>query len=136
VRVGQVNTEPVTLQWTRPPCPQSSVVHAYTGGPRGKKDNEASHINDGSNPLSVFLLYFAEVIALLVAETNRYYHDNADLTKDPLLNLTLLKPKCLFLALTRPMSHCVRDRLLGNSGPVLHTFLRHYDETGPTSSHP
>ena len=61
-----------------PLFPQSSVAHTYTGGPRGKKDNEASHINDSSNPLSVFLLYFAEIITLLVVETNRYYHDYID----------------------------------------------------------
>jgi len=52
---------PVTLQWKRPSCTQSSVAHTYTGGPRGKKDNEASHINDGSSPFSVFHLYFAEI---------------------------------------------------------------------------
>jgi len=46
-------------------------------GPRGK-DNKVSHINDGSSPLSVFLLYFAEIITLLVVETNRYYHDYID----------------------------------------------------------
>jgi len=42
------------------------------------KDNEASHINDGSSPLSVFLPYFADIIALLVVETNRYCHDYID----------------------------------------------------------
>jgi len=30
---------------------------------------------------------------------------------DPALNLTLLKPKCLFLALTVQMGHGVRDKL-------------------------
>jgi hypothetical protein len=35
------------------------------------------HINI-SSPLSVFLLYFAEIITLLVVETNRYYHDHLD----------------------------------------------------------
>ena len=25
--------QPVTLQWTRPSCPQTSVAHTYTGGP-------------------------------------------------------------------------------------------------------
>ena len=45
---------PVTLQWKRPSCTQSSVAHTYTGGPIEKKDNEASPINDGSSPLSVF----------------------------------------------------------------------------------
>jgi hypothetical protein len=79
---GQKDQQPATLQWTRPSCPQRSVVHTYTGGPRGKKDNEASHINDGSSPLSVFLLYFAEIITLLVVETNRYYHDYVDRLED------------------------------------------------------
>jgi hypothetical protein len=41
-------------------------------------DNEASHRNDGSSPLSVFLLYFVEFITLLVVETNRYYQDYID----------------------------------------------------------
>jgi len=63
--------------------------------PRGKEENEAFHINDGSSPLSVFLLYLAEIITLLVVETNPYYQDYIDLTMDPLLNLTLLKPTCL-----------------------------------------
>ena len=54
--------EQIQQQWTRPSCPPSSVVHTYTGGLRGKKDNEASHINDDFSPLSVFLLYFAEII--------------------------------------------------------------------------
>jgi len=56
---GEQTQQPVILQWTCPSCPQSSVAHTYTGGPRGTKDNEASHINVGSSPLSVFLLYFA-----------------------------------------------------------------------------
>ena len=85
-----------TLQWTPPSCPQSSVAHTYIRGPRGKKDNETSHIKDSSGPLSVFLLYFAEIIARLVVETNCYYHNYIDrLEMDPLLNLMLLKPKCL-----------------------------------------
>ena len=40
---GEQIEQAVTLQWTPPSCPQSSVAHTYTGGPRGK-DNEASHI--------------------------------------------------------------------------------------------
>ena len=79
LRVAQVKTrQAVTLQWTRPSCPQSSVAHTYKGGPRGNKDNETSHINDGSSPLNVFLLCFAEIITLLVVETNRYYQNCID----------------------------------------------------------
>jgi len=59
---GERTEQAITLQWTCPSCPQSSIVHTYTGDPRGKKDNETSHINDGSSPCSVFLLYFAEII--------------------------------------------------------------------------
>jgi hypothetical protein len=43
------------------------------------------HINGGSSPFSVFLLYFAEIITLLVMETNCYYHvyiDRLDLSGD------------------------------------------------------
>ena len=79
---GEQIQQAVILQWTPPSCPQSSIAHEYTGGPRVKKDNEASHINDGSSPLSVFLLYFAEIITLLVVESNRYYHDYTDRLDD------------------------------------------------------
>jgi hypothetical protein len=68
----------VTLQWTCRSCPLSSVKHTFTGAPRIKKENKASHINEGSSPFSVFLLYFAEIISLLVVETNRYYHNYID----------------------------------------------------------
>jgi hypothetical protein len=61
-----------------PLLPSEHVAHTYTGGPRGKKDNEASHINDEYSPLRIFLLYFAEMTTLLVVETNLYYHDYID----------------------------------------------------------
>jgi len=48
---GEQTRQAVTLQRTCPSCPQSSVAHTYKGGPNEKKDNEASHINDGSRPL-------------------------------------------------------------------------------------
>jgi len=65
-------------QWIRPFGPQSGVVHTFTGGPRGKRNSEAPDINASSSPLSVFLLYFEEIITLLVVETNRYYNDHLD----------------------------------------------------------
>jgi len=110
---GEQTQQPVTLQWTRPSCPQSSVAHTYTGGPRRKKDNEASHINDSSSPLSIFLLYFAEIITLLVVETNRYYQDYIDRLDDgpsPEPNITEAKT-FVFLAMTIQMGHGVRDKL-------------------------
>jgi hypothetical protein len=57
-------------RWTLTSRPGKSRVHNYTGGPRGKKSNEALLINDSSSPLSIFLLFFTEVITLLMVETN------------------------------------------------------------------
>ena len=108
-RPGEQIQQAVTLQWTPPSCPQSSVAHTYTGGPRGKKDDEASHINDGSSPLSVFLLYFAEIITLLVVETNRYY-DRLDDGPSPEPDVTEAE-MFVFLALTVHMGHGVREEL-------------------------
>ena len=88
---GEQIQQAVTLQWIHPSCPQSSVVYIY----RGRKENEASHTNDGPSPLSIFLPYFAGIITLLVVETNCCYRNYIDLMMNPLLNLTLLKPKCL-----------------------------------------
>ena len=96
-----------------------------------------SHINDGSSPLSIFLLYFAEIITLLVVETNRYYHDYIDRLNNgssPEPDVTEAK-MFVFLALTIQMGHGVRDKLV-NIGSAVHTFLRHYDEAGPIPSHP
>ena len=98
---GEQTQQPLTLQWTCPSCPQSSVAHTYTGGSRGK-DNEVSHINDGSSPHSVFLLYFAEIITLLVMETNCYYQDYTDrLDGGPSPEPDITEPEMfVFLSLT------------------------------------
>jgi hypothetical protein len=80
-------------------------AHTHTGGPREKQDNEASFLNDGSKPLSVFFLYFAEIITLLVVKTNRYYHDYIDRLDDglsPEPDVTEAE-MFLFLALTIQM---------------------------------
>jgi hypothetical protein len=47
------------------------------GPPRGKS-SEAVTITSASTPLSVLLLFFAEIITLLVVETNRYYQQFLD----------------------------------------------------------
>ena len=97
-----------------------------------------SHINDSSSPFNVFLLYFAEIITLLVLETNRFYQDYIDGLDDgpsPEPGVTEAE-MFVFLALTVQMGHGVRDRLLVNIGSAIHTFLRNHDETGPIPSHP
>jgi len=138
---GEQIQQAVTLQWTPPSCPQSSVAHTYTGGPRRNKDNEASHINDSSSPLSIFLLYFAEIITLLVVETNRYYQHYIDRLDDGLSPEPDITEAEMFvsLALTIQIGHGIRDkltRLLVNIRSAIHTFLQRYDETGSIPSHP
>jgi hypothetical protein len=96
-----------------PSCPQSRVAYTYTGGPRGKKDNEASNVNDGSSPLRVFLLYFAEISTLLVVETNRYYDPYTDrLGNEPSPEPNVTEAEMfVFLALTIQTGHGVRDKM-------------------------
>ena len=100
-------------QWTRPSVPQRGVVHTFIGGPRGKRNSEAPHINNSSSPLSVFLLYFAEIITLLVEETNRYYHahlDRCDEGPSPQPDVTEAK-MLVFLAIIINMGHCKWEKL-------------------------
>jgi len=88
-------------------------VHTFTGGPRGKRNSEAPHLNESSRPLSVFLLYFAEIITLLVVETNRYYHEYLErLDEGPSPQPDVTQSEMLvFLAVTIQMGHCIRDKL-------------------------
>ncbi len=100
-------------QWTRPSGHQRGLIHNFTGGPRGKRDKRAPHINDGYSPLSVFWSYFAEIITLLVVETNRYYHDHLnrlDGGPSPLPDVTEAE-MIVFLVITIQMRHCIRDKL-------------------------
>jgi hypothetical protein len=64
--------------------------------------------------LSVFLLYFAEIITLLAVETKRCYHGHLDRTDDrpsPFLNMTEAE-MLVFLAIAIQLEHCIRDRLI------------------------
>ena len=59
-------------------------MHNFIGAPKGKS-SEAAHKTTQSTPLSVLLLFFAEIVTLLVVETNRYYHQFLDNFEDGLL---------------------------------------------------
>jgi len=58
-------------------------------------------------------LCFAEIITLLVAETNRYYHDHLDrLDQGPYPQPDMTEAEMLvFLAITISMGHCIQDEL-------------------------
>jgi len=99
-------------QWTMPPKPRRRLVHNFIGAPNGKS-SEAAHINPVSTPLSVLLLYFAEIVTLLVVETNRYYHqflDNFEDGSSPQRDVTEAE-MFTFLVPTLQMGHTVQDRL-------------------------
>jgi hypothetical protein len=58
--------------------------------------------------VSVNLLYFAEIITLLVVETSRYYQYRLEEGPSPEFDITEAE---MFLALTVQMGHAVRDKL-------------------------
>jgi len=102
-RVGHVNSGHGPLR---------GVVRTFTGEPRGKRKSEAPHINDSSSPLNVFLLYFAEIV-MLVVETNRYYHDHLDRLDEgpsPLPDVTE-DEMLMFLAITIQTGRCIWNKL-------------------------
>jgi len=60
--------------------------------------NKQSH---QSSPVSIFMLFFVEIIQLLMEETNRYRHqylDTLDKGQSPLSDVTV-QEMCLFLAI-------------------------------------
>jgi len=111
--VGNVaGQQPQPCLWTMPPPPWRRVVHNFTGAPNGKS-KEAAHVTSESTPLSVLLLFFAEIITLLVVETNRYYHQflqNSDDGHSPKREVTEAEIFA-FLALTLQMGHTFQGRL-------------------------
>jgi hypothetical protein len=93
--------------------PTENCSTCLNSGSRGKKDNEAPHINNGYSPLSIFLLYFVEIITLLVVETNRYYCDYLDRIDEgpsPLPDITEAET-LVFLAITVQVEHGIQDKL-------------------------
>ena len=104
--------QPQPSQWTLPPKTRKRLVHNFIGAPNGKS-SEAAHITPASTPLSVLLLFFAEIATLVVVETNRYYHqflDNFEDGPSPQREVTEAE-MFSFLALTLQMGHTVQDRL-------------------------
>jgi len=87
-------------------------VHTFLGASKGKS-SEAVHITKESTPLSVLLLFFAEIITVLVVVTNRYYDQFLQSSDDG------TSPQCevteaemfAFLALTLLMGHSIQGRL-------------------------
>jgi hypothetical protein len=58
-----VGRQPQPSQWTLPPKPRWHVVHTFIGAPKGKS-SEAATVTSESTPLSVLLLFFAEIYSV------------------------------------------------------------------------
>ena len=87
-------------------------MHTFIGAPNRKSRN-ATHTTSESTPLSILLLFFTEIITLLVVETNRYYHqffENSDDGPSPEREVTEVE-MFAFLALILQMGHTVQGRL-------------------------
>ena len=87
-------------------------MYTFTGAPNGKS-REAEYVTSESTPLRVLLLFFSEIITLLVVETNRYYRqflENPDNGPTPEREVTEAE-MFAFLALTLQMGHTVQGRL-------------------------
>jgi hypothetical protein len=75
--------------------------------------SEASHMKRGCTPLCMFMLYFTEIIHLLVEESNRYHHQYLASLEDrpsPLPDVTDSEI-FLFLGIIIQMDHDIRDRI-------------------------
>ena len=86
-------------------------MHTFTGAPNGKS-REAAHITSKSTPLSVLQLFFAEIITLLVVETNHYYQQFLENSDDgPSSEREVTEAEMFaFLALTLQMRHTIQGR--------------------------
>jgi hypothetical protein len=97
----------------KPLLPSVSPALTNTVGPKGK-DDEVSHINHVSCPVRVFLLYFAEIITLLVVDSNHYYdHNHTDrLDNGPSPEPDITEAEMfVFLALATQMGHGIKTKL-------------------------
>jgi len=88
----------------------------------------------------VFSFCILQKLSLLVVEATCCYHDYIDRLHDGLSpEPEVMKQNvCVCGIDNTDGTWCKRqtDRLLSNSGPAVHTFLRHSDETGLIPSHP
>jgi len=87
-------------------------VYRFTGAPNGKS-RAAAHVTSESTPLSVLLLFLAEIITLLVVETNCYYHQFLENSDDgPSSKREVTEAEMFaFFAPTLQMGHTIQGRL-------------------------
>jgi len=53
---------------------ETANIHDFTGLPNGVKQSAAPSISPESTPFTIFFLFFRQIFAILLTETNRYFH--------------------------------------------------------------
>jgi hypothetical protein len=91
--------------WSRPPQDtwNSSSAHPFTGSSSGLRIQEALHVKKDSKSITDFLLFFMEVMQLmLIAETNKNYRCS-------LLPDMSVQDMYIYFAIKIQMGHDVKD---------------------------
>jgi hypothetical protein len=83
-------------------------IHPFVGPAKGLKNSETLHINKDSSPLAVLMLFFTEIVQLLVKHSNLYYQQHLDRKAGPSRRLPDIMT---FTALALQMGHNVKDTL-------------------------
>ena len=103
-------------------------IHPFVSPAKVVKKIEAPHINKDKMPLSVLMLFFTEIVHLLVEQINVCYQQHLDVQARPshqLPDITL--PDIMtFIALALQTGHELRHttRLLVETQTATHTVLR------------
>jgi hypothetical protein len=121
----------VVSKWRQPTDRPNKCVHQFTGDTPGKRQNVVPHFNKDLTPYSIFMLYFASVITLLLKETNRYYHQYLDTFYDgpsPLTDVTESE-MFLFLAIIIQMGHDIWDSLADHWSTIKQFLTPFYSTT-------
>jgi hypothetical protein len=107
------------------------MIHKFIAGLSRLRQNEAPHINKDSSPLGIFMLFFHEIMQLLVEETNRYYRQYLQTVakgSSPLPDVTIPE-MYLFLPIVLQMGHNQRDRLKDYWSTLEQYFMAFYRNT-------
>jgi hypothetical protein len=114
-----------------PPQGRNITVHPFVGPAKGVKRSEAPHINKDSSPLSVLMLFFSQILHLLVEQTNLYYQQHVDKQAGPSCQLPdiTMSDMMTFIALALQMGHDLKDTLHDHWSRLRQVHTPFYGET-------
>jgi hypothetical protein len=113
------------------PQGRNITVHPFVGPAKGVKRSEAPHINKDSLPLSVLMLFFAQIFHLLVEQTNLYYQQHVDKQAGPSHRQSdiMMSDMMTFIALALQMGHDLKGTLHDYWSRLRQVHTHFYSET-------